>query len=106
MDELQKWQLIHDRWSMNWLMNEPTVWLEAPFNDEPSQTLRTAETSPNYLARLRRFGGGEAIFRTFTEVLRISLTSITVSGTGKLSVIWMRTEMLRVLYKVTRMLWI
>ncbi len=43
MAELQKWELIHDRWSMNWLMNEFAVWLEAPFDGEPSQTLRTAE---------------------------------------------------------------
>jgi hypothetical protein len=41
--ELQKWELIDDQWSMNWEMNNTAVRLEAPFDQEPSPTLRSAE---------------------------------------------------------------
>jgi hypothetical protein len=43
LDELQKWELIDDQWSMNWGMNDPAVWLEAPCDHEPTPALRRAE---------------------------------------------------------------
>jgi hypothetical protein len=43
MDDLQKWELIHDSWSMNYGNKEPVVWLEPPFKHESSKALRSAE---------------------------------------------------------------
>jgi hypothetical protein len=43
MDDLQKWELMHDSWSMNYGNNEPVVWLEPPFKHESSKTLRSGE---------------------------------------------------------------
>jgi hypothetical protein len=43
MDDLQKWELMHDSWSMNYGNNEPAIWLEPPFKYESSKTLRTGE---------------------------------------------------------------
>ena len=53
MDDLQKWELIDDSWSMNYGNNEPVVWLEPPFKREVSATLRASET----LIFLRSFEG-------------------------------------------------
>ena len=43
MDDLRKWELTHDKWSMNYSYGEPAVWLEPPFNSETSETLRHCE---------------------------------------------------------------
>jgi hypothetical protein len=67
MDDLQKWELTHDRWSMNYSYGEPVVWLEPPFKSETSETLRGceplifsrsfagSETDKNYYELLQKF---------------------------------------------------
>jgi hypothetical protein len=55
MDELQKWELTRDKWSMNYVYDEPHVWLDPPFDSEVSATLRASEP----LFFLRSFEGFE-----------------------------------------------
>ncbi len=41
--ELREWELIHDRWGLNYSFNEPRVWLEPPFASERIDAFKNAE---------------------------------------------------------------
>ena len=45
MSDLQKWELMHDKWGMNYGTEKPQVWLEPPFHMERSKSLRSEEVS-------------------------------------------------------------
>ena len=56
MSDLDRWELINDRWGLNYSFDRPIVWLEPPFKRETSKAVRAHYTrQPQQNRGVQRF---------------------------------------------------